>query len=62
MVGVALSAITTRLLRDQLYGVAAHDLTTMLVAITLLLVVSVIAVCIPSWRAMKVSPARALSG
>jgi ABC-type antimicrobial peptide transport system permease subunit len=27
MVGVALSVMTTRLLRDQLYGVAAQDLT-----------------------------------
>jgi putative ABC transport system permease protein len=61
-VGVGLSMATTRLLRDQLYGVAPGDLTTLLAVTVLLLAVSVVAVFIPSWRAMKVSPARALTG
>ena len=60
VVGIALSVVTTRLLRDQLYGVAPGDLTTLAVVATVLLVVSVVAVCIPSVRAMRVSPARAL--
>jgi predicted permease len=60
--GVALSLATTRLLRDQLYGVEASDLTTLLGVTVLLLAVSVVAVCVPSWRAMRVSPARALAG
>ncbi len=59
---VRTSLPTARLLRDQLYGVAPGDLTTLLAVTALLLVVSVIAVCIPSWRAMKVSPASALAG
>jgi predicted permease len=58
--GIALSVVTTRLLRDQLYGVAPGDVTTLAVVATVLLVVSVVAVCIPSLRAMRVSPARAL--
>ena len=60
--GVGLSMATTRLLREQLYGVAPGDLTTLGVVAAGLLVVSVIAVCIPSWRAMRVSPAQALAG
>jgi predicted permease len=61
-VGVALSMATARLLRDQLYGVAPGDLTTMVAVTALLLIVSVGAVCIPSWRAMNLSPASALAG
>jgi predicted permease len=59
-VGIALAAATSRLLRDQLYGVAPGDLTTMSAVTTLLLIVSLAAVCIPAWRAMRISPARAL--
>jgi putative ABC transport system permease protein len=60
--GVGLSITTARLLRDQLYGVSPGDLTTLGVVATVLLAVSVVAVCIPAWRAMRVSPARALVG
>lgn len=60
-VGTALAAATSRLLRDQLYGVAPGDLTTMSAVTTLLLIVSFGAVCIPAWRAMRISPARALA-
>ena len=59
--GVALSMAATRLLRDQLYGVTAGDLTTLGVVAAVLLAVSIVAVCIPSWRAMRVPPARALA-
>jgi predicted permease len=60
--GVGLSMMTARLLRDQLYGVAPGDVTTLGVVAAVLLGVSIVAVCIPSWRAMHVSPARALAG
>jgi putative ABC transport system permease protein len=60
VVGIALSVVTTGLLRDQLYGVAPGDVTTLAVVATVLLAVSVVAVCIPALRAMHVSPARAL--
>ena len=60
-VGVGLSVVTTRLLREQLYGVSPGDLTTMLTVTTLLLGVSIVAACVPSWRAMNISPARALA-
>jgi putative ABC transport system permease protein len=62
LAGVGLSMTTARLLRDQLYGVTPGDLTTLGLVAAVLLTVSVVAVCIPSWRAMRVSPARALVG
>jgi len=61
-VGAALSVATTRLLRDQLYGVAPGDLTTLAAVAAVLLVVSIIAIYIPSRRAMRISPATALAG
>jgi ABC-type lipoprotein release transport system permease subunit len=57
-----LSVTTTRLLREQLYGVAPNDLATIGAVGLLLIAVSIIATCIPSWRAMRISPARALVG
>jgi predicted permease len=62
LVGVGLSVTTTRLLREQLYGVAPNDLATIGAVGLLLIAVSIIATCIPSWRAMRISPARALVG
>ncbi len=61
VVGVMLTGATTPLLRDQLYGVAPGDLTTVATVTVLLLLVSLGAVCIPAWRAMRISPARALA-
>jgi ABC-type antimicrobial peptide transport system permease subunit len=60
--GIALSITTARLLRDQLYGVTPDDLTTLGVVAVVLLAVSLVAVGIPAWRAMRVSPAKALAG
>ncbi len=61
VIGGVLSAATTRLLREQLYGVGPGDPTTILAIATLLLFVSLVAACIPTWRAMTISPARALT-
>jgi putative ABC transport system permease protein len=61
VIGGVLSAATTRLLREQLYGVGPGDPTTILAIATLLLIVSLVAACIPTWRAMTISPARALT-
>ncbi|HUQ80612.1 MAG TPA: FtsX-like permease family protein, partial [Gemmatimonadaceae bacterium] len=62
VVGAALSMATTRLLRDQLYGVTPGDVTTLITVASVLLVVSMAAIYIPSRRAMRISPARALAG
>jgi putative ABC transport system permease protein len=58
--GGALSAGTTRLLREQLYGVGPGDPTTIVAIGALLLVVSLVAASIPTRRAMSISPVTAL--
>ena len=60
-IGGALSVATTRLLRDQLYGVGPGDPTTIVAIAALLLVVSLVAACIPTRRAMSISPVTALT-
>src|SRR5205814_2025283 len=60
--GGVLSAITTRLLREQLYGVKPGDLATTLAIGALLLAVSLVAAFIPTRRAMRISPLTALAG
>jgi putative ABC transport system permease protein len=61
VIGSALSVATTRLLRDQLYGVGPGDPTTIVAIAALLLVVSLVAAGIPTRRAMSISPVTALS-
>jgi predicted permease len=60
-VGVALSLITSTLLRSQLFGVAARDPVTIIAVGVLLAIVSVIAMYLPARRAMRVSPIVALA-
>ncbi|HZS59141.1 MAG TPA: ABC transporter permease [Gemmatimonadaceae bacterium] len=61
VIGGALSVATTRLLRDQLYGVGPGDPTTIVAIAVLLLIVSLVAACIPTRRAMSISPVTALT-
>ena len=60
--GAVLSVLTTRLLREQLYGVAPGDPATITTIALLLLAVSLAATCIPMRRAMKIPPVSALAG
>ena len=62
LAGSLLSVATAGLLREQLYGVAAEDPTTLLVVVATLLGVAVVATFVPARRAMRVTPARALAG
>jgi predicted permease len=62
LVGSLLSLATARLLREQLYGVAAEDPATLLMVVATLFVVALIATFVPARRAMRVTPARALRG
>lgn len=59
--GGALSAVTTRVLREQLYGVGPGDPMTIVAIGALLLVVSMLAASIPTRRAMTISPVTALA-
>jgi predicted permease len=59
--GAALSLATARLLREQLFGVAPDDPTTLLLVGALLLAVAVLATLTPARRAMRVMPSSALA-
>ena len=61
IVGIALSLLTTTVLRQQLYGVTAHDPLTLGGVGFLLLVVAVVAMYVPARRAMRVAPIVALN-
>ncbi len=61
VIGGALSVLTTRLLREQLYGVAPGDPATIIAIAGLLMVVSLVAACVPTRRAMAISPVTALT-
>jgi len=60
VIGAAASFGLTRLVASQLYGVKPSDPATFLGATTLILVVAVLACCIPARRAMRVDPIVAL--
>jgi ABC-type lipoprotein release transport system permease subunit len=59
--GAVLSVLTTRLLREQLYGVSPGDPLTILAIAGLLVVISSLAASIPTWRAVRISPVIALA-
>ena len=59
--GAVLSVLTTRLLREQLYGVSPGDPLTIIAIAGLLIAVSSLAASIPTWRAVRISPMIALS-
>ena len=60
LVGLAGALGTNRLLTDLLYDIGVGDMTTF-VGVSLFLVVIALAACLlPSWRAAKVDPVRAL--
>jgi ABC-type antimicrobial peptide transport system permease subunit len=60
-IGGVLSVLTSGVLRDQLYGVSPGDPTTLIGIATLLVVVSLLAAGVPTWRAMRVSAIKALA-
>jgi putative ABC transport system permease protein len=59
--GAAMSLAAARLLREQLFGVAPDDPTTLLIVGGLLLAVAALATLAPARRAMRVTPASALA-
>jgi predicted permease len=61
LVGILLSLMTTTVLRQQLYGVTAHDPLTLGGVGSLLLVIAVLAMYVPARRAMRVPPIVALN-
>lgn len=61
LAGTALSIATTRLLREQLFGVEPSDPMTLVTVIVLLFGVALLATLTPARRAMRVMPSRALA-
>ena len=60
VIGVFAAYFTTKLVRSFLYGVAQHDLLTIVAVSILLLAVGLIASYIPARRAAKIEPVEAL--
>lgn len=60
VLGLAASLGLTRLMKSLLYGVGAIDPPTFVSVVVLLIVVALLAVCIPARRAMRVDPMVAL--
>ena len=61
VVGIFLSLATTNVLRQQLFGVSAHDPLTLGGVGTLLLTIGVLALYVPARRAMRIPPIVALN-
>jgi predicted permease len=59
-VGLAATAVITRLLVSRLYGLSAYDPTTVLFAVAILTASAIIAGYIPAARAARVNPTQAL--
>jgi ABC-type antimicrobial peptide transport system permease subunit len=59
-IGLAGSLAATRLLSGLLFGLAPHDLTTLAIAVSLMLLVSSLAGYLPARRAARVDPMVAL--
>jgi putative ABC transport system permease protein len=59
--GIALSLVTSTLLRAQLFGVTSRDPVTLVVVGALLVVVALVAMYVPARRAVRVSPIIALA-
>ena len=59
-IGILAAFFTTRLVRSFLYGVAQHDLLTIVAVSVLLLAVGLVASYVPARRAAKIEPVEAL--
>jgi putative ABC transport system permease protein len=53
LVGIVAVALTGRFLSMQLYGIQTSDPATTVIAAMFLILVSLIASCIPAWRAAR---------
>jgi ABC-type antimicrobial peptide transport system permease subunit len=58
--GIALAVLAMRFLSSLLYGVTAFDVYTFAVPLVLLIATSILACCIPAFRAARTDPAKVL--
>jgi len=59
-IGTVAALMLTRLMSSLLFGVAPTDAATFSAAIVFLVMIALLACCIPAWRAMRVDPMIAL--
>ncbi len=59
-IGIVASVLVARLLSSSLYGLGSFDFLTMLTAIGVILIATVIAAYLPAWRASRIDPTVAL--
>jgi putative ABC transport system permease protein len=59
-IGTVAALMLTRLMSSLLFGVAPTDAATFSAAIVFLVVIALLACCIPAWRATRVDPMVAL--
>jgi len=60
MIGLGASAVLTRFISSQIYGVHAFDPVTYIVVTGLLTAISLLASAAPAWRAARVDPMKTL--
>jgi len=60
VVGLAASALLTRFISSQIYGIHAFDPVTYVVVTALLVAISLLASAAPAWRAARVDPMKTL--
>lgn len=58
--GLLLTPVTGRWLQDQLYGVAASDLPSLLIAVVVVVFWAFIGCLLPAWKAARLNPLTAL--
>ena len=59
-IGLPLVFVVIRLVHSYLFGISPHDPVTLVAAVTLLLVVTLMAAWLPARRAAKIDPMEAL--
>jgi putative ABC transport system permease protein len=60
LIGTIAALAASRVMSSLLFGITAHDAPTFLVTAGILLIVAMIATCVPAWRATRVDPMVAL--
>jgi ABC-type antimicrobial peptide transport system permease subunit len=62
LLGLTMSLVLTRFLGGMLYGVSATDPLTVLVVVGVLVVTATAAIYLPTAKAMRTDPVRAIRG
>jgi ABC-type antimicrobial peptide transport system permease subunit len=61
-IGLAIAAMSGRLIGTVLFGVKPLDLTTFVAVTFLVAITAALSIAAPTWRATRIDPAEALRG